>query len=165
MTYTPSKLLSYEKFIALYGDNTQYELIDGELREIEPTGSHETVAGSIAGRLYLEIFWSNFNWLVPESCLIKPLYAEVTALRSDVVFLDKAELGSKPLWQKEPAICKDSIHKLFAEVVITNGQNNYAKKSERIRFFKDCKILDWGLSRLKNLRFIGSLKQPNFIVC
>ena len=101
MTYTPSKLLSFEEFIALYGDNTQYELIDGKLRDIEPTGSHETVAGSIPGIIYVEIFCSNFKWLVPETCLIKPLYAEVTALRPDVVVLDKAELGSKPLWKKK----------------------------------------------------------------
>jgi Uma2 family endonuclease len=120
MTYTPSKLLSFEKFIALYGDNTRYELIYGELRDIEPTGPHETVADSIAGRIYLEIFCSNFNWLVPETCLIKPLYAEVTALGSDVVVLDKAELGSKSLWPKEPVICKDSTNKLVAEVVTTN---------------------------------------------
>lgn len=97
MTYTPSKLLSVEEFIALYGDNTRYELIDGELRDIEPTGFHETVAGSIAGIIYVENFRSNFNWLVPKTCLIKPLYAEVTALRPDVVVLDKAELGSEPL--------------------------------------------------------------------
>jgi Uma2 family endonuclease len=135
MTYTPSKLLSFEEFIALYGDNTRYELIDGELRDIEPTGPHETVVGSIAGRIYLEIFCSNFNWLVPETCLIKSLYTALTALRPDVVVLDKAELGSKPLWPKKPVICKDSINKLVAEIVITSWQDNYAKKSGKIRFF------------------------------
>lgn len=120
MTYTPSKLLSFEEFIALYGDNTRYELIDGELRDLESTGPHETVVGSIAHRIYLEFFCSNFNWLVPETCLIKSLYPELTALRPDVVVLDKAELGSKPLWQKDPVICKDSVNKLVAEIVITN---------------------------------------------
>ena len=66
------------------------------------TKRHEAVAGSIARRIYVEIFRGNFNWLVPKTCLIKPLYAEATALRPDVVVLDKAELGSEPLWQKEP---------------------------------------------------------------
>ena len=135
MTYTPFKLLSFEEFIALYGDNTRYELIDGELRDIEPTGPHETVIGSIVGRIYLEIFCSNFNWLVPETCLIKSLYTEITALHPDVVVLDKAELGSKPLWQKDPVICNDSINKLVAEIVITNWQDNYAIKSGKIRSF------------------------------
>jgi Uma2 family endonuclease len=136
MTYTPFKLLSFEEFIALYGDNTRYELIDGELRDMEPTGPHEAVAGSIAGRIYVEIFRGNFNGLVPKTCLIKPLYAEATVLRPDVVVLDKAELGSEPLWQKEPVICKDSTIKLVAEVVSTNWQDDYARKVEEYAFLK-----------------------------
>lgn len=36
MTYTPPKLLTFEEFIASYGDNPRYELIDGELRDMEP---------------------------------------------------------------------------------------------------------------------------------
>lgn len=76
MAYTPPKLLSFEEFIAQYRDNTRYELIDGELREIEPTRPHEAVAASIASRIYVEIFRDNFNWLVPKTCLIKPLYPE-----------------------------------------------------------------------------------------
>ena len=36
MTYTPPKLLTFEQFITEYGDNARYELIDGELRDMEP---------------------------------------------------------------------------------------------------------------------------------
>lgn len=57
----------------------QYELIDGELRDMEQTGLHEAVAGNVAGRIYVEIFQSRLNWLVPKTCLIKPLTAEATA--------------------------------------------------------------------------------------
>ncbi len=38
MTYTPIKTLTAEDFIAQYGDDLRYELIDGELRDLEPTG-------------------------------------------------------------------------------------------------------------------------------
>ncbi len=89
MTYTSSKQLSFAEFITEYGNNTSYELIDGELREIQPTGLHEAVSGSLAGRIYVEIFRNNFNWLIPKNCLIKPLFAEATALRPDVIVLDK----------------------------------------------------------------------------
>ena len=105
------------------------------------------MGGSIAGIIYLEIFCSNFNWLVPDTCLIKPLYAEVTALRPDVVVLDKAELGSKPFCQKELVICKDSTNKLVAEVIITNWQDDYARKVEESAFLK-ITLLNFGLSRL-----------------
>ena len=81
MTYTPPKLLTFEQFITEYGDNSRYELIDSELRDMEPTGPHEEVSGNIAGRVYAEIFRSNLNWLIPKTCLIKPPAAEATALR------------------------------------------------------------------------------------
>lgn len=175
MTYPPSTLLSFEEFIAKYGDNTRYELIDGELRDMEPTGPHEAVAGSIAGRIYVEIFRGNFNWLIPKTCLIKPLYAEATALRPDVVVLDKAELGSEPLWQKEPVICKDSTIKLVAEVVSTNWQDDYARKVEEYAFLK-IKVEEYAFLKIAEywivdfrglgvLQFIGNPKQPTFTVC
>ena len=108
MVYTPSQFFSLEEFIAQYGDNTRYQLIDGELRDMEPTGPHEAVSGSVAGRIYLEIFRQNLDWLVPKNCLIKPLYAEATALRPDVIVLDRHLLSQEPLWHKEPIICNGS---------------------------------------------------------
>jgi Uma2 family endonuclease len=50
MTYSPTKTLSFDEFIAQYGDDPRYELIDGELRDMEPIGPHEAVAGKVAGR-------------------------------------------------------------------------------------------------------------------
>jgi Uma2 family endonuclease len=47
MSYTSPKLLTFEAFIEQYGDNPRYELIDGELRDMEPTGPHEAIAGSL----------------------------------------------------------------------------------------------------------------------
>ncbi|MEG4805117.1 Uma2 family endonuclease [Microcoleus sp. ARI1-B5] len=165
MTYTPAKLLSFEEFIAQYGDNTRYELIDGELRDRSPTGPHEAVAGSIAGRIYVEIFRDNFNWLVPKNCRLKPLYAEATALRPDVAVLDKAELTQEPLWQKEPVICNGSTIKLVAEVVSTNWQDDYARKVEEYAFLN---ILEYWIVDFRGLggfQFIGNPKQPTFTVC
>ena len=105
MSYTSPKLLTFQAFIEQYGDNPRYELIDGELRDMEPTGPHEAVAGSLAGRVYADILRLNLNWLIPKNCLIKPPAAEATALRPDVIVLDKQELSREPLWQQEPIIC------------------------------------------------------------
>ena len=139
MTYTPRKLLNFEEFIAQYGDNARYELIDGELRDMEPTGPHEAVAGSIAGRIYVEIFRNNFNWLVPKTCLIKPLYAEATALRPDVVVLD--------------------------EVVSTNWQDDYARKVEEYALLNIPEYWIVDFRGLGGFQFIGNPKQPTFTVC
>ncbi|MEL6382836.1 MAG: hypothetical protein AAFQ89_10255 [Cyanobacteria bacterium J06626_18] len=40
MTYTPVKTLSGEAFIAEYGDDPRYDLIDAELRCLEPIGPY-----------------------------------------------------------------------------------------------------------------------------
>ncbi|MEH2283143.1 MAG: Uma2 family endonuclease [Nostoc sp.] len=165
MTYTSPKLLTFEEFIAQYGDNTRYELIDGQLRDMEPTRPHEAVAGSIAGRIYVEIFNSNFNSLVPKTCLIKPPASVATALRPDVIVLDQAELSKEPLWQKEPIICNGNTIKLVAEVVSTNWQDDYARKVEEYAFLNILEYWIVDFRGLGGLQFIGNPKQPTFTVC
>ena len=184
MTYTPPKLLTFEQFITEYGDNTRYELIDGELREavavdgfpgiskllnpkgdMEPTGPHEEVSGNIAGRVYAEIFRSNLNWLIPKTCLIKPPAAQATALRPDVIIMDKEKLRQEPLWEKEPIICRGDTIKLVAEVVSTNWQDDYARKVEEYSLLgiPEYWIIDF--RGLGGLQFIGNPKQTTFTVC
>lgn len=165
MTYTSPKLFTFEEFIAQYGDNSRYELIDGQLRDMEPTGLHESVAGSIAGRIYVEIFSSNLNWLVPKNCLIKPPAAVATALHPDVIVLDKAELSKEPLWQKEPIICNGSTIKLVAEVVSSNWQDDYARKVEEYAFLNILEYWIVDFRGLGGLQFIDNPKQPTFTVC
>ena len=165
MTYTPVKPLTFEQFLIEYGDNTRYELIDGELRDIEPTGPHEEVAGNIAGRIYTEIIHNNLNWLIPKNCLIKPLAAEATALRPDVIVLDKAKLNQEPLWQKEPIICNGNTIKLVAEVVSTNWQDDYARKIEEYAFLEIPEYWIIDFRALGGIQFIGNPKQPTLTIC
>jgi Uma2 family endonuclease len=125
MTYTAptSNTLAgftVKDFLRQYGDNPRYELIDGVLGDMEPTGPHEEVAGAITGFLHAEIRRQKLNWTIPKSCLIKPPAAEDTILRPDVIVLDRDLLAAEPLWQKEPIICNGITVKLVVEVVITN---------------------------------------------
>lgn len=165
MTYSPPKLLTFEQFLVEYGDNPRYELIDGELRDMEPTGPHEEVSGNIAGRIYAEILRSNLNWLIPKTCLIKPPTAEATALRPDVIVLDKAKLSNEPLWQKEPIICNGNTIQLVAEVVSTNWQDDYARKVEEYAFLQIPEYWIVDFRGLGGLQFIGNPKQPTFTIC
>lgn len=77
MTYTPAKTLTFDEFIAQYGDDPRYELIDGELRDMEPTGPHEAVAGKIVGRIYTAILHTNLNWVIGDS-VVSPSLANPT---------------------------------------------------------------------------------------
>lgn len=48
MVYTPPQLLSFAAFLERYGDQPRYELADGELLDMGPSGPHEAVAGKLA---------------------------------------------------------------------------------------------------------------------
>ena len=174
MAYTTSKTLTFEEFLTQYGDNPRYELIDGELRDIEPTGPHEAVAGKIAGQIFVEILRSNLRWLIPKNCLIKPPAAEATALRPDAIafgtapwaiVLDEDKLSQEPFWQREPIICNGSTIKLVVEVVSTNWQDDYARKVEEYALLgiPEYWIVDY--RGLGGVAFIGKPKQPTFTVC
>ena len=48
MAYISPKTFTLEDFLSQYRDNLRYELTDGELIGIEPTGPHETVSDKLA---------------------------------------------------------------------------------------------------------------------
>jgi Uma2 family endonuclease len=165
MTYTPSKTFTFAEFIAQYGDDPRYELIDGELRPLEPTGPHESVAGKLAGRIYAEILRLGRPWTIPKTCLIQPPATEATALRPDVIILDEPALAAEPLWQREPIITSGQAIRLVAEVVSTNWQDDYARKAEEYALLgvPEYWIVDY--RGLGGIAFIGKPKQPTLTVC
>lgn len=165
MTFTPTKSLSFEEFVAQYGDDPRYELIDGELRPLEPTGPHESVAGKVAGYIYGEILRQGFTWTVPKSCLIRPPAATATALRPDVIVLDESALKAEPLWQREPIITSGAAIRMVVEVVSTNWQDDYARKVEEYALLKVPEYWIIDFAGLGGTAFIGRPKQPTFTVC
>ncbi len=151
--------LSFEAFVDRYLDHDRYELIDGELIDLEPTGLHEQVAGFANRKLNVEIDRLNLPWLIPMKCLIKPL-SLASAFRPDVVILDQSVLRNEPLWQREPVITMGRSIKLVIEVVSTNWQNDYARKVEDYEALEipEYWILDY--LGLGGKRYIGLPKQP-----
>ena len=165
MTFTPSKLLSFEDFLNQYGDDPRYELIDGELRDMEPTGPHESTSGKLAGRLFVEILRLNLKWTIPKNCLIRPPDTEATALRPVVIVLDEADLAKDPLWEKQPVLTSGKAIRLVAEVVSTNWQDDYARKVEDYALLGIPEYWMIDFRGLGGIAFIGKPKQPTFTVC
>jgi Uma2 family endonuclease len=165
MTYTLSQRFTVEEFVARYGDDPRYELIDGELRDMEPTGPHESVAGKLSGRLFMEILRLNLGWTIPKSCLIQPPAAEATALRPDVIVLDEGELAAEPLWQREPILTGGNAIELVVEVVSRNWQDDYARKVEEYALLGIAEYWIVDFRALGGVEFIGKPKQPTFTVC
>ncbi len=158
------QLISVDEFITRYGDDNGYELIDGELIEMEPTGPHEQVAAFVGRKLNVEIDRLDADYFILHRCLIKLLGTE-TAFRPDAIVLDRTRLISEPLWQKQPIVTLGSTIKLIVEVVSTNWQNDYARK------FEDYTILGvpeyWIVDYLGigGREYIGKPKQPTITIC
>jgi Uma2 family endonuclease len=165
MTYSPPKILTFDEFLRQYGDDPHYELIDGELRDMEPTGPHESVAGKLAGRLFAEILRLNLQWTIPKNCLIRPPSTEATALRPDVVILDESVLAAEPLWEKQPILTSGKAIRLVAEVVSTNWQDDYARKVEEYALLGIPEYWIVDFHGLGGINFIGKPKQPTLTVC
>lgn len=164
MVQLQPKLLTTRDFIDRYGDNPQYELIDGELIDLEPTGIHEEVAGFVGRKLNVAIDQQNTSYVIPYRCLIKLLGTE-TAFRPDVIVLDQTQLAQEPLWQQEPVICRGASIKLVVEVVSTNWQNDYARKTEDYALLgvPEYWIVDY--LGLGGRDYIGTPKQPTLTLC
>ncbi|MEG4812887.1 Uma2 family endonuclease [Microcoleus sp. K5-D4] len=164
MVQSPAKLLSVDEFIANFGDSERYELIDGELTEMEPTGPHEQVSAFLGRKLNVEIDRVDLPYFIPPRCLIK-LLGTVTAFRPDVLVVDRTQLINEPLWQQEPVITSGNSIKLIAEVVSTNWQNDYARKVEDYAMLgvPEYWIVDY--LGIGGREYIGKPKQPTITIC
>ncbi len=162
MIQAKPRLLTVDEFIAQYGDQDQYELIDGELIDLEPTGLHEQVIGFLARKLNVEIDRLDFPYFIPHRCLIR--VSDDTAFRPDVIVLDQTKLVQEPLWQSQPVITSGVAIKLIAEVVSTNWQNDYARKVEDYALLGVPEYWITDYLGLGGREYIGKLKQPTMTI-
>jgi Uma2 family endonuclease len=162
--FIPPTQLSFADFLGQYGDSDRYELIDGELFDLEPTGPHEEIAAGIGQWLNCEIVQQELNYFIPHRCLIKPLSIG-TGFRPDVIVLDREALSQEPLWTDQPIVTLGRTIKFVAEVVSSNWQNDYARK------FEDYALLgipEYWIADYQGLGgelFIGRPKQPTLTLC
>jgi len=164
MVQSASIILTVDEFISHYGECDRYELIDGELIEMEPTGPHEQVSALIGRKLNVEIDRQDLSYFIPHRCLIKLLGTE-TAFRPDVIVLDQTQLINEPLWQQQPVITSGNSIKVIAEVVSTNWQNDYARKVEDYALLgiPEYWIVDY--LGIGGREYIGKPKQPTVTIC
>jgi Uma2 family endonuclease len=156
--------IATDRPVQQYGDDDRYELIDGELFDLEPTGPHEEVAATIGQWLNVAIVQQQLNYFIPHRCLIKPL-SDWTGFRPDVIVLDRSALPQEPLWSSEPVITLGSTVKFVAEVVSSNWQNDYARKFEDYALLGIPEYWIADHAGLGGEIFIGRPKQPTLTVC
>lgn len=165
MIISPSlKPLVFADFFAQYGEDDRYELIDGELFDLEPRGAHEEVAAFIDRKLNVQIDNLDLDYFVLQRGLFKP-FGELTAFRPDIMVIDRTALMDEPIWEQQSVICQANSIRLIAEVVSSNWQNDYARKMEDYGSLgiPEYWIVDY--AGLGGERFIGRPKEPTLTLC
>ena len=159
------KLLNFEEFLARYGSDNRYELIDGEVFDLEPTGQHEEVAALITTKICVQIDRIGLPWFVLQRGLFRPSDVGMTAFRPDVAVVDRTELAREPLWSEQSVLTRGDSIKFIAEVVSSNWQNDYARKVEDYATLgiREYWIADY--AGLGGIRHIGKPKQPTLSIC
>jgi Uma2 family endonuclease len=159
------QLLSFSDFIIRYGDSNRYELIDGEVFDLEPTGYHEEVSAFITTKVCAQIDAIALNWFVLQRGLIRPSNLGMTAFRPDVMVIGRNELAKELLWYDQSILTMGSSIKFVVEVFSSNWQNDYARKIEdyAILGIPEYWIADY--AGLGGTRHIGKPKQPTLSIC
>jgi Uma2 family endonuclease len=162
---TQQKPLSFDEFLAYYGSDDRYELIDGEVFDLEPTGLHEEVAAFITAKLCVQIDLRGLPWFVLQRGLLRPSNVGITAFRPDVMVVNRDELINEILWPDQSILTVGSSIKFVAEVVSSNWQNDYARKVEdyAVLGIPEYWIADY--AGLGGTRHIGKPKQPTLSIC
>lgn len=159
------KPLSFDEFIARYGGDNRYELIDGEVFDLEPTGPHEEVAAFITTKICVQIDGTGLPWFVLQRGLLRPSNIGMTAFRPDVAVVDRDELTKELFWSDESILTLGSSIKFVAEVVSSNWQNDYSRKVEdyAVLGIPEYWIADY--AGLGGTQHIGKPKQPTLSIC
>ena len=159
------QLMTLDEFLNWYPDGYgRYELWNGVVIEMQPTGTHEQVAGFLAGELFLESKRLQLPYVIPRQAIIKPIDTDKSGYNPDVIVLDQPALAEEPLWKKRSTITQGESVRVVIEVVSTNWRDDYGHK------FIDYEALQipeyWIVDYLGlgGRRYIGSPKQPTLSV-
>jgi Uma2 family endonuclease len=159
------KSLSFDEFLAHYGGDNRYELIDGEVFDLEPTGLHEEVAAFITTKICVQIDGTGLPWFVLQRGLLRPSNTGMTAFRPDIAVVDQDELTKEPLWYDQSILTLGTSIKFVAEVVSSNWQNDYARKLEDYAALSIPEYWIADYAGLGGTRHIGKPKQPTLSIC
>ena len=159
------KALNFDEFLFHYRDDNRYELIDGDIFDLEPTGLHEEIAAFITTKVCVQIDQMGLPWFVLQRGLIRPANMGMTAFRPDVAVIDRQELTKEPIWSEQSILTLGSSIKFVAEVVSSNWQNDYAR---RVEDYATLGISEYWIADhagLGGVRHIGKSKQPTLSIC
>lgn len=165
MLATQIKPTSFEEFLESYPEEgRRYELIEGVIVEMLPTGSHEDISGFLIAELSLEIRKQNLPYSIPKTCLLKPI-APRSGYVPDVAVINREQLKDEPLWEKSSVIQNGQTVPLVIEVVSTNWRDDYGHKFVEYEAMGIVEYWIVDYRALGAVRYIGKPKQPTITIC
>ncbi len=160
-----TQTMTLEEFLDWYPDGYgRFELYDGVVVEMQPTGTHERVAAFHSLKLGIEIERLGFPYFVARQCIIKPIDSDKSGFIPDVAVLDENALEAEPMWKKRSLITKGETVRLVVEVVSTNWQDDYLIK---LAEYEKLEIPEYWIVDYLGLggrRYIGNPKRPVILV-
>lgn len=156
-------LITFDEFIEWLPENRRYELHEGIIIEMQPTGKHEDITGFLTQELTLEYMRMNLPYRIPPKALVK-LKDKETGYNPDLLLINRQNLINEPLWEKKSTLIKGESIPLVIEVVSSNWRDDYGYKlvDYEAMGIKEYWIVDY--LGIGGVRFIGQPKQPTLSI-
>lgn len=164
-TVPKSQLMTLDEFLDWYPDGYgRFELHDGVVVEMQPTGTHEQVSAELATEFSLESRRLQLPYLIARQCIVKAIDSDKSGFNPDITIIDRQALETESMWKKRSTITKGETIRLAIEVVSTNWQDDYLMK---LGEYEKLGIPEYWIVDYLGLggrRYIGNLKQPTISV-
>ncbi|MDJ0580609.1 Uma2 family endonuclease [Crocosphaera sp.] len=157
------KLITFDEFIEWLPETRRYELHEGTIVEMQPTGKHEDITAFLTQELTLEYTRMNLPYRIPPKALVK-LKNKETGYNPDLLLIDRQYLQSEPLWEKKSTIINGESIPLVIEVVSTNWRDDYGYKLIDYEAMGICEYWIVDYLGIGGVRFIGQPKQPTLSI-
>lgn len=157
------KLTTFDEFIEWLPEDRRYELHEGQIVEMQPTGQHEDITSFLTQELTLEYTRMNLPYRIPPKALVK-LKDKETGYNPDLLLVDRRQLANEPLWEKKSTLINGESIPLVIEVVSSNWRDDYGYKlvDYEAMGIREYWIIDY--LGIGGVRFIGQPKQPTLSI-
>ncbi len=163
MTQALPKLIEFAEFLDWKPEGNSYELHEGVIVEMQPTGKHEEITGFLTTEFALEYRKLNLPYFIPKTVLVKPT-GKQSGYFPDVLILNRSVLNQEELWEKSSTVQLAESIPLVVEVVSTNWRDDYLTK---LRDYEEIGIQEyWIIDYLAigGRRYIGNPKQQTISI-
>ena len=153
------QLITFDEFIQWLPENRRYELHKGVIVERQPTGKHEEITGFLTQEFTMEYIKMDLPYRIPPKALVK-LNDKETGYNPDLLLIDRRQLSSEPLWEKQSTLIHGKSIALVVEVVSSNWRDDYGYKliDYEAMGIREYWIVDY--LGIGGIHFIGQPKQP-----